>query len=70
MIPGGGIADKYGPKVGATLGGLSLAVGCIVAQSPEELHRTNHGFRVMGGIGMGIGYAAPTPAAFEMVWSP
>jgi OFA family oxalate/formate antiporter-like MFS transporter len=31
MIPGGTIQDKYGPKVGATLGGLSLAGGCILA---------------------------------------
>jgi len=26
MIPGGRIQDKFGPKVGATLGGLCLAV--------------------------------------------
>ncbi len=31
MIPGGRIQDKYGPKFGATLGGLCLALGCIVA---------------------------------------
>src|ERR1044071_8654275 len=27
MIPGGRLQDRYGPGVGATLGGLSLAVG-------------------------------------------
>jgi MFS family permease len=31
MIPGGRIQDKYGPKVGATTGGLFLALGCIIA---------------------------------------
>ncbi|HKN19525.1 MAG TPA: hypothetical protein VJW95_06995, partial [Dissulfurispiraceae bacterium] len=31
MILGGRIQDKYGPKVGATLGGLCLAAGCILA---------------------------------------
>ena len=31
MIPGGRIQDRYGPKVGATLGGLFLAAGCILA---------------------------------------
>ena len=31
MIPGGRIQDRYGPKVGATLGGLFLAGGCILA---------------------------------------
>src|SRR5690349_7816002 len=27
MIPGGRLQDRYGPKIGATLGGLSLAAG-------------------------------------------
>jgi OFA family oxalate/formate antiporter-like MFS transporter len=31
MIPGGRIQDKFGPKVGATMGGLFLALGCIIA---------------------------------------
>ena len=31
MIPGGKIQDKISPKFGATLGGLLLAGGCILA---------------------------------------
>src|SRR5437763_1789443 len=31
MIPGGRLQDKFGPKIGATAGGLFLAAGCIVA---------------------------------------
>ena len=31
MIPGGRIQDRYGPRLGATLGGLFLAGGCILA---------------------------------------
>src|SRR5262245_25306271 len=31
MIPGGRIQDRYGPQLGATLGGLFLASGCILA---------------------------------------
>jgi OFA family oxalate/formate antiporter-like MFS transporter len=31
MIPGGRIQDKFGPKIGATAGGLFLALGCVVA---------------------------------------
>src|ERR1700738_174880 len=31
MIPGGRLQDRYGPKIGATTGGLFLAVGCILA---------------------------------------
>src|SRR5215203_3716935 len=31
MIAGGRIQDRFGPKLGATGGGLFLAVGCVVA---------------------------------------
>jgi OFA family oxalate/formate antiporter-like MFS transporter len=65
MIPGGRIQDKFGPKVGATLGGLCLAVGCIVAGLMKSYAGLIIGFGILGGIGMGIGYAAPTPAALK-----
>ncbi|MBF0224468.1 MAG: OFA family MFS transporter [Desulfobacterales bacterium] len=65
MIPGGKIQDKYGPKFGATLGGLFLAVGCIVAGLMKSYFGLILGFGILGGIGMGIGYAAPTPAALK-----
>src|SRR5271157_1083101 len=65
MIAGGRIQDKYGPKVGATLGGLCLAGGCILAGLMKSYTGLIVGFGVLGGIGMGIGYAAPTPAALK-----
>lgn len=65
MIPGGRIQDKFGPKVGATLGGLCLAAGCIVAGLMRSYEGLIVGFGILGGIGMGIGYAAPTPAALK-----
>lgn len=65
MIAGGRIQDKFGPKVGATLGGLCLAAGCIVAGLMKSYEGLIVGFGVLGGIGMGIGYAAPTPAALK-----
>jgi MFS family permease len=65
MIPGGRIQDKYGPKVGATIGGLSLALGCIIAGAMKSYTGLVIGFGILGGIGMGIGYAAPTPAAVK-----
>src|SRR5208283_4206343 len=65
MIPGGRIQDKFGPKVGATLGGLCLAAGCILAGLMKSYSGLIIGFGVLGGIGMGIGYAAPTPAALK-----
>jgi len=65
MIPGGRLQDKYGPKLGATLGGLSLAAGCILAGLMKSYAGLILGFGVLGGIGMGLGYAAATPAAVK-----
>jgi OFA family oxalate/formate antiporter-like MFS transporter len=65
MIPGGRLQDKYGPKVGATLGGLCLAGGCILAGLMKSYTGLIVGFGLLGGIGMGLGYAAATPAAIR-----
>ncbi|EKD33992.1 MAG: OxlT [uncultured bacterium] len=65
MIPGGRIQDKISPRFGATLGGLLLAIGCIVAGLMKSYTGILIGFGIFGGIGMGIGYAAPTPAALK-----
>jgi OFA family oxalate/formate antiporter-like MFS transporter len=65
MIPGGRIQDRLGPKVGAITGGLFLAVGCIIAGLSKSYGGLIFGFGILGGIGMGIGYAAPTPAALK-----
>ncbi|RJR43211.1 MAG: MFS transporter [Deltaproteobacteria bacterium] len=65
MIPGGKVQDKISPRFGAILGGLFLAVGCIIAGVAKSYTGLIIGFGVMGGIGMGFGYAAPTPAALS-----
>ena len=65
MIPGGRIQDKISPRFGATVGGLSLAVGCIIAGLMKSYAGLIIGFGILGGVGMGIGYAAPTPAALK-----
>ena len=65
MIPGGRIQDRVSPKFGATLGGLFLAAGCLVAGLMKSYTGLVIGFGLLGGIGMGIGYAAPTPAALK-----
>jgi MFS transporter, OFA family, oxalate/formate antiporter len=65
MIPGGRIQDKYGPKVGATVGGLLVALGCILSGLMKSYAGLIIGFGILGGAGMGIGYAAPTPAALK-----
>ncbi|HYV38391.1 MAG TPA: MFS transporter [Gemmataceae bacterium] len=63
MIPGGRLQDRFGPKLGATLGGLFLASGCVVAGLMQSYVGLIIGFGLLGGIGMGLGYAAATPAA-------
>jgi OFA family oxalate/formate antiporter-like MFS transporter len=65
MIPGGRLQDRYGAKIDATLGGLFLAVGCIVAGLMKSYEGLILGFGLLGGIGMGLGYAAATPAAVK-----
>ncbi|ACN15962.1 OxlT [Desulforapulum autotrophicum HRM2] len=65
MIPGGRIQDRISPKFGATCGGLLLAAGCIVAGLMKSYTGLIIGFGILGGAGMGIGYAAPTPAALK-----
>jgi OFA family oxalate/formate antiporter-like MFS transporter len=65
MIPGGRLQDRYGARVGATLGGLFLAAGCVVAGLMKSFTGLIVGFGLLGGIGMGLGYAAATPAAVK-----
>jgi MFS transporter, OFA family, oxalate/formate antiporter len=65
MIPGGRLQDKYGPKLGATLGGIFLAAGCVMAGLLKSYTGLILGFGILGGIGMGLGYAAATPAAIK-----
>jgi OFA family oxalate/formate antiporter-like MFS transporter len=65
MILGGRVQDRYGPRLGATLGGLFLAGGCILAGLMKSYTGLVLGFGVLGGIGMGLGYAATTPAAVK-----
>ena len=65
MIPGGRLQDRFGPRIGATLGGLFLGLGCVVAGLMQNYLGLILGFGVLGGIGMGLGYAAATPAAVK-----
>jgi len=65
MIPGGLLQDKLGPRLGATFGGLLLGGGCILSGLGRNYLTLIAGFGVLGGMGMGLGYAAATPAAVK-----
>lgn len=65
MIPGGRLQDRKGPTIAATVGGLAIGAGLILAGLMKSYSGLIIGFGIGGGIGMGIGYAAPTPAALK-----
>ncbi len=65
MIPGGKVQDRFGPRIGATAAGLFLGAGCLLAGWMKSYLGLMLGFGLLGGIGMGLGYAAATPAAVK-----
>lgn len=69
MIPAGRLQDRIGPRWVATIGGLAVALGCIIAGLAGSSYiGFVIGFGLFGGIGIGFGYAAATPAAVK--WFP
>jgi len=69
MIPAGRLQDKIGPRRVASIGGLMVAMGCIIAGLAGSSYiGFVIGFGIFGGIGIGFGYAAATPAAVK--WFP
>jgi len=70
MVPAGRLQDRFGPRVVASAGGVLIGLGCIVASfaSPGAVAPAILGFGVLGGSGIGLGYAAATPAALK--WFP
>jgi MFS family permease len=65
MIPGGRIQDRYGPRIAASIGGLGIGIGLLIAGATKSYTGVLVGYGIFGGIGMGVGYAAPTPAALK-----
>jgi len=69
MIPAGRLQDKIGPRWVATIGGVAVALGCIISGLAGSSYiGFVLGFGLFGGIGIGFGYAAATPAAVK--WFP
>jgi len=70
MVFAGRAQDKFGPRIVATVGGALCGLGLIVASfgSPTNNLPILLGFGLMTGLGMGLGYAAATPAAVK--WFP
>lgn len=67
MIPAGRFQDRFGPRVVATVGAVLCGVGLMVASlgAPDRMWPVILGFGVLAGTGIGLGYAAATPAAVK-----
>lgn len=65
MVPAGRLQDKIGPRWVATLGGLLIGAGCILAGSMNSILGLSIAFGVLAGSGIGLGYASTTPPAVK-----
>jgi MFS family permease len=70
MIPAGRMQDRLGPRVIATAGAVLTGLGLVVASfaTPSSALPALLGFGLLAGTGIGLGYAAATPAAVK--WFP
>ncbi len=69
MLVAGRLQDKYGPRFVATAGGVLLGAGFFVASlakpGPNAIMMLTLGFGVLGGGGIGLGYACALPPAIK-----
>jgi OFA family oxalate/formate antiporter-like MFS transporter len=70
MVFAGRAQDRMGPRLVATLGGVLCGSGMLVASLSTRADALPIllGFGVLTGLGIGLGYAAATPAALK--WFP
>jgi OFA family oxalate/formate antiporter-like MFS transporter len=65
MVPAGRMQDRIGPRIVATLGGILVGIGMIVASTTTSSFGYIIGFGVLAGAGIGFGYASATPPAVK-----
>lgn len=68
MVPAGRMQDKMGPRLVATIGGVLVGLGMILASRTTSPMGYILGFGVLAGAGIGFGYASATPPAVK--WFP
>jgi len=67
-VPAGRLQDRIGPRVVATLGGLFVGLGLLLASRTQSMLGFVVGFGLLAGAGIGLGYASATPPAIK--WFP
>jgi len=66
MVPAGRMQDRLGPRLVATIGGLLVGAGMILASLMGNSQAGYViGFGVLAGAGIGFGYASATPPAVK-----
>jgi len=74
MVPAGRMQDRLGPRMVATIGGVLVGIGmvlaalCSMTMPGQSLLGFIVGFGVLVGAGLGFGYASATPPAVK--WFP
>jgi len=70
MVIAGRAQDKFGPRLIASIGGALTGMGLIIASfaTKADIFLMITGFGILAGTGIGLGYAAATPAAIK--WFP
>lgn len=68
MVPAGRMQDRIGPRFVATIGGILVGLGFIVASLLTSPFGYVLGFGVLAGSGIGFAYASATPPAIK--WFP
>jgi len=68
MVPAGRMQDRMGPRAVATIGGLLVGAGMVLASLMTSPFGFVLGFGVLAGAGIGFGYASATPPAVK--WFP
>ncbi|MBL7153735.1 MAG: OFA family MFS transporter [Phycisphaerae bacterium] len=68
MVPAGRMQDKISPRLVATVGGILVGVGFVLASLTTSLLAFTVCFGVLAGAGIGFGYASATPPAVK--WFP
>jgi OFA family oxalate/formate antiporter-like MFS transporter len=68
MVPAGRMQDRLSPRIVATIGGVLVGIGFIIASRTTSVAGFVIGFGVLAGAGIGFGYASATPPAVK--WFP